>query len=281
MRVKDIERSLFTAKNIMGLREVVREGDSVLLTNGRLHHTVEYIASDENAVDHIGLVAANSAALAEVRRRVVAAGFTVISNEPLDPGIEEGFAFIGPEGFVYEIYRGMGSDNPLYIPTGVQPTRFGHVNIYSSDAVATTNFLVDVMDFRLSDKMEDDGGFFLRCNVDHHGIAVMSGRGVLHHHAWEVQSIADLSRLGDCLDANGEYLIWGPVRHGIGRNIAAYFVEPSGTVVEFYTDMERIYDEDTFEPGVWTRDNQRFYSFWTPMRNPSFGSHGTPPASKR
>lgn len=280
IRVRDLDAAVDTATRIMGLRESHRDGDTVCLTNGELHHTIVYIAADEDAVDHIGFTARNGEALARVRSRVIASGYEIVSDEPLEAGIERGFAFKGIDGFTFEIYLGMARNEPDYIPTGVRPTRFGHINIYARDVTAAERFFVDLMDFRVSDRVED-AGVFLRCNVDHHGVAVLPGAGVLHHHAWEVQGIEDLARLGDYLDTSGRHLLWGPVRHGIGRNIAAYFQEPAGTVVEFYTDMQRIYDDERFEPRTWTKDNQRWYSFWAPMRNPDFPTLGLSPGGSR
>jgi catechol 2,3-dioxygenase len=278
IRVTDLEAAVWTATQIMGLRESDRVGDTVYLTHGDPHHSLQYIAGASDGVDHIGLVAASTGALREIRRRVEERRYEIVSETPLDIGISEGFAFAGPDGFVYEIYRGMAGGQPAYVPTGVRPRRFGHVNLYSSDIEDTGRFFQEVLDFRLCDTVGDREGFFFRCNVDHHGVAVLPGKGVMHHHAWEVESIADLGRLGDHLDDCGQHLLWGPVRHGIGRNIAAYFREPAGTVVEFYTDMERIYDEDTFVPRVWKTDDHRWYSFWAPMRNPEFRTHGLPAA---
>jgi hypothetical protein len=66
-----------------------------------------------------------------------------------------------------------------------------------------------------------------------------------------VQSIADLARLGDRVHEYGQFLLWGPVRHGVGNNIAAYFADPCGVVVEYYTDMQKIYNDSDYEPIVW------------------------------
>jgi hypothetical protein len=141
-----------------------------------------------------------------------------------------------------------------------------------------SDFLERVLDFRVSDVVE--AGRFLRCNVEHHGIAVLPGPGRLHHHAWEVRDIGEIVRLGDLLDRRGERLMWGPIRHGAGNNIAAYLIDPAGVVVEYYTDMQRIYDENHIA-GQWTMDDPRSYSLWAPIPPPGdFMGLGAPPASK-
>jgi catechol 2,3-dioxygenase len=281
IRVTDLEEAVFTATRIMGLRQSHRDGDTVYLTHGAPHHSLMYIASDVNAVDHLGFVARDDRALEEVRSRVEARGLEVVSDAPLDAlGIRRGFAFIGAEGFTYEIYTGMSSEEPDYVPSGTRPNRFGHINLYASDLGAAESFFTELMDFRVSDYLGERDGVFLRCNVDHHAVALLPGAGVLHHHAWEVQSIADIARLGDHLDTLGQAFLWGPVRHGIGRNIAGYFREPAGTVVEFYADMERIYDDSDFVPRTWDPTGTRWFSFWAPMRNPEFRGYGLPPYAR-
>ena len=67
IRVRDLEAALWNATEIMGMRETAREGDVVYLTNGAAHHSIEYISSDVNAVDHLGLEAAGPDALARLR----------------------------------------------------------------------------------------------------------------------------------------------------------------------------------------------------------------------
>lgn len=53
------------------------------------------------------------------------------------------------------------------------------------------DFLVNVLGFYVSDVVGEDFAYFLRCNAEHHGIALIKGRGTIHHHAWHTQSIVD------------------------------------------------------------------------------------------
>jgi len=270
-----LEESVWDATKILGLHETGRNGDTVFLAAAPVHHELSYTASEVDGIDHIGLVAADAAALVELRARVDAGGFEIVSDTPLEAGIADGFAFVGPEGFVYEIYIGM--DDVPFPELSFGPDRFGHINLHPQDLEAYTTFLETVLDFRISDRIMEDVGVFLRCNSDHHGIALIAGRGHMHHHAWQGQSIVDLGKLGDRLDHVGRQLIWGPVRHGAGHNIAAYFVEPAGGVIELYTDLEQIYD-DNRPPVLWTTD--KWVNKWGTYRGDDFRSHGLFPVPR-
>lgn len=275
IRTTRLEEAVYDATTLLGLRVTRREPGAVYLAAADVHHEMVYLDSDVDAIDHLGYVAADEAALAEVRRRVDALGLPIVAETPLTPEIEQGFAFVGPEDFVIAVYLGMTANTRTEPTHG--PDRFGHINIHPRDVEAMKAFYVDVLDFRISDVIGDDFAYFLRCNPDHHGVALIAGRGTLHHHAWQTQSVADLGRLGDRLDVVGRRLIWGPVRHGAGHNIAAYFVEAPGDVIELYTDLEQIYD-DSRPPIVWKGDDRRWFNKWGVYNGEDFRSHGIPAA---
>lgn len=270
-----LEESVATARDILGLRETARHGDAVYLAAASVNHEIVYIAGDHDAVDHVSLAARDSDAIAEIRRRVKEAGFRIISDQPLGHGIDEALSFVGPENFIIEVYTGrqaLAVTKPHY-----GPDRYGHVNFMPLDTGRMKDFFVDILDFRVSDVVGNDG-YFLRCNSDHHGIALLKGHGALHHHAWQTQSIAELGKLGDRLNNSGQRLLWGPVRHGAGNNLAVYFREPGGSVIELFADLEQIYDDDR-PARWWDSEDIRWFNQWSDYRPEGFRTHGVMPAS--
>lgn len=263
IQVTDLEAAVEHATGLMGLRVVERDEDRVDLTHGAPHHSLQYIRSDVDCVDHVGLVASGPEALEEIRARLAAAGIELLTDTPLDPCLEDGFAFAGPAGFVFEIYTGMPYDQEPYLTRGARPRRFGHVNFALQETQPMIDLLTEVLDFRISDYFR--GGAFTRCSAEHHGIGVLQGPDVLHHHAWEVENVGDLARLGDVADELGTNIIAGPVRHSMGNNIAAYLEGPGGICVEYYCDMLRIFDESNYTPGNWSEEGWRWYSRWSPQ----------------
>lgn len=274
---QDIEQSINHAVNVLGLAVIDKTGTSVTLSSNGTTKELVYSDSPYNAVDRIGMVASNRNALSTVFSRLRNAGYRIVTNEPLNINAVDGFICEGPEGYLYEIYLGRQPDSGRTGTLG--PDRFGHINIHPKNLQVMLKFFTDILNFKISDVIGDDFAYFLRCNAEHHGVALIKGNGWLHHHAWQVQSIADLTRLADRLDGNGEHLLMGPVRHGAGHNIAAYYVEPTGAVVELYTDMEMIYDNDR-PPTIWDRDDRRWATRWSVYDFTEFRNHGLFPAKE-
>lgn len=277
IQTTDLGAAVNDATELLGLRVTERRDGEVYLAANAVHHELVYVESSRNGIHALGLVARNGDALAEIRRRVQAENLQVLAERPLSAGVADGLAFVGPEGWIFEVYTGMESSDRGSLSFG--PDRYGHINFHPHDVRGMMLFLSRVFDFRLSDVIGDDFAYFMRCNPDHHGIALIKGRGTFHHHAWQTQSVADLSKLGDRLHLQGRELIWGPVRHGAGHNIAAYYVESSGAVVELYTDLEQIYDDDR-APVVWGQD-ENWYNMWSDRRPDDFRTFGIPPVDHR
>ncbi|UNK47104.1 VOC family protein [Arthrobacter sulfonylureivorans] len=277
IQTTDVEGSIFDATQLLGLHVTEQKGNEVYLAAGAVHHELVYIESETNGIHSIGLLAKDGDALRTIRRRVEDENLRIISEGPECSGIEDGFSFVGPEGWIFEVFIDMQPAEPGRLSFG--PDRYGHINFHPRDVRGMMEFLQRTLDFRLSDIIGDDYAYFMRCSPDHHGIALIQGQGTFHHHAWQAQSIVDLGKLGDRLNRVGRELIWGPVRHGAGHNVAAYYVETSGAVVELYTDLEQIYDEN--RPPVKWSGEENWWNMWSSYRPESFRDFGIPPVTNR
>jgi hypothetical protein len=68
----------------------------------------------------------------------------------------------------------------------------------------------------------------------------------------------------DLLGRRGIPILWGPVRHGPGHNVAVYHRNPDGYLIELFYDMDLMVDEELgyFEPRPWHHDRPQRPKTW-------------------
>jgi catechol 2,3-dioxygenase-like lactoylglutathione lyase family enzyme len=136
---------------------------------------------------------------------------------------------------------------------GFHPRKLGHVNSLTGNLAALIGFYCDALGMRVTDRLGDEGAW-LHVNADHHTLALV-GKGYphFHHLAFELIDWGELRVALDHLAQHGRWLAWGPVRHGLGRNLAAYVRIPEeDCFVEVFSDMEQL--EPDHEPRDWPDD---------------------------
>jgi catechol 2,3-dioxygenase-like lactoylglutathione lyase family enzyme len=148
-------------------------------------------------------------------------------------------------GWQPEEVRG-ASDRPLFL---------SHVVVNSPNAARLIDFYVDTLGFRVSDRYERGLLTLLRCHQPQHhclGIAP-AGYSGLNHFAMECGTIDAVMTSVGRMKREGSEPIWGPGRHGPGRNVFCYFEDPNGFVAEFTCEVLSIPDGDRWEPKEWAR----------------------------
>lgn len=134
------------------------------------------------------------------------------------------------------------------IPRARAPRRLGHVVIGSPDIEGTVRFLTEGLGFKVSDHFPGIIAF-LRCSTDHHNVAVVNSEvPQLQHYSWECDDVDHVGHNGTALIAAGVAQHgWGFGRHYVGSNFFWYLLEPSGSFIEFYSDMDIITDDIEWE----------------------------------
>ena len=118
-----------------------------------------------------------------------------------------------------------------------------------------------MLGFRASDYSADQM-VFMRCSTDHHSIALVRNKyPAVNHVAFEMAGVDDYMRGIGRMKQKGQVPTWGPGRHGPGNNPFAYFVSPSGFVIEFVAELKQI-DESTHQPKVWSRTDPEAMDQW-------------------
>jgi len=276
LRVTDLERSVDHVKRVLGLRETGRSAGQVLLSSNEKHHELQLIAGDVAGLDHIGLEVESARALEEIQERANAAGARMLDDPPDADGLGPGVRFAGPADMVYEVYAGMDRE-PLSIDTHLKPRtrKLGHLTFFCADPVDVVAFWRDALGLRVSD--EAGGLTWMRCDTDHHGLAVgpRPEGNILHHHAWEVQDWGALGQYCDDIARQGMTLLWGPVRHGPGFNLATYLPDADGAIIEVYADLLQIRNERAYQPVDWSGE-PRALNLWGPPPSEELLTAGIP-----
>ena len=137
-------------------------------------------------------------------------------------------------------------------PEGALPfdiNRIGHVVLYVADLERSVDFYTKVLGFRVSDVYPDTmmagGMVFMRCNADHHGVALVgdgerpAGRAGMHHMAFEVATIDEVLKARAWLEDHGVEIVFEGRRRA-GVQVAVEFRDPDGHWLEIYWGLDKV-----------------------------------------
>ncbi len=165
------------------------------------------------------------------------------------PGGGYGFSVLDPDNRRLRIVADV-TPNSDTDPTHAMPIKVSHVVLNTSDIHRSEEWYSETLGFRRSDYYVDRMSF-LRCSTDHHSIALFQApHASVNHVAFEMPNIDSFMRGIGRMKQMGHVPSWGPGRHGPGDNPFAYFVSPSGFVIEFTTELQQI-DEATHQVQEW------------------------------
>lgn len=136
--------------------------------------------------------------------------------------------------------------------------KIGHVVLRAKDLERSVAFYTQVLGFRVSDVypevMMPGGMVFMRCNTDHHGLALVGGMAApstgseLHHMAFEVETLDEVFRARQRLRELGVPLTFEGRRRA-GVQIAVEFLDPDGHQLEIYWGLDQLSAEGVARPA--------------------------------
>src|SRR2546428_4353370 len=136
------------------------------------------------------------------------------------------------------------SDTPLPF----QLRKIGHVVLNVSDLDAAVRFFTEVLGLQISDRYPESmvraGMVFLRCNTDHHGVALVGGapqltRSSLNHFAFEVGTPDEVFRARAWLRKHDVPIVFEGRRRA-GCQLAIEFRDPDGNNLEIYWGIDQV-----------------------------------------
>ncbi len=254
LAVPEFERERAFLVDQWGLPQIALDGDTACFAaEGSSEQFVFRLRkATERRLDVLSLAVANAASVEAFAGRLEAAGVKLISR-PLrldSPGGGYGFRFFDVDGRTIEVSSDVGTRAARELARGESiPATLSHVVMHTPDLKKTVAFYQEHLGFRISDRL---GNFmcFLRCNSVHHCLAFIPGPASFNHAAFEMRDLDEMMRgMGRLVKENVE-LGWGPGRHTAGNNTFAYFKSPSGNVLEYTAEVQRI-DEASWQPTVY------------------------------
>ena len=250
----DVEAMLAYYTNVLGLTLVERSGNGeVYLRNVLDHHTIVLYPAKEQGVRHIGLQLGGGETLQDAATQLQKQGIAVETQSDAQPGVTEQLQFADPEGTILHLYAAMEQVHTAFPQMGIVPEKLGHIAFGVSNVQNIVDFYQNILGFRVSDWIEDFF-VFLRCSPDHHSMNfVRSKYQKMNHIAFQLKDWAHVQRACDHLYTHHIPLVWGPGRHGAGHNIFTYHHDPDGQIVELFTELDIMLNEDLgyFEPRPW------------------------------
>lgn len=252
----DPERSARDLADITGVRITHSDADaSYVSSNGRFCE-VAYQRSETHGIRSVGLEAMDEAAVDEVARRAKSEGLAILSDQPSVAKVKRAIRFATPFGPIFEIHTPI--EREAIAPAalnGKRVRRLEHVNVRANDPRGFHDLVTSLLGMKLSDRTTQyERAWYRAADGFHHTLAAGPGSG-LHHYAFDAHGFTDLAGTADALVAKGRSLLWGLGRHGPGNNLFSYYLDPDGCVVEVSFGLERIDNDEIYEPGNWPFDS--------------------------
>lgn len=249
----DLDKQVDYWTHIVGLNVVARDAKRAVLTTMLGQEAIVLEKGDHADLTRIGFQVAPGSNFADMGAALDKAGVAHELRSDATPGVKKALTFTDPKGTVVELFAECEFHPVVAAGGGVNPLKLGHVASRVTDPAKVAKFYEEVLGFRVSDWVADHF-VFMRCSVDHHTVNfVRYDTPRLHHVAFEVKDWAEVQRSCEILQRNKIPLVWGPLRHIVGHNIAAYHRNHDDLRVEFYCEMDLMYDETLgyWQPRPW------------------------------
>ena len=279
----DLEQQIEYWTDVVGMTLVDRDDDRCFLATPFGEEAIVLERGDERgALKRVAFQVQPGSDLGELLALLNQEGIQAEQQSDISPGVRTALVFKDPQGVWVEVYADYAFAPVGDKRTGVVPLKFGHVATRVKDPQKMTKFYCDILGFRVSDWIGDRFSF-LRCGSDHHTINFARGeKEGLIHIAFELRDRGAVMDACQHLIDNNIPLVFGPTRHVVGHNIAAYHRNPDYIRVEFLAEMDTMRDEALgyWEPRPWHEETPMRPKVWpddTERCQWGFGSVGTFP----
>lgn len=267
LTVTDPARSLAFYRDIVGVHAFEGDQDNIFLRCSGRHHDLILSRGAVPALKRIGWEMESPEALVALVEHMGEIGIAMFPVDPAEAsllGISNAYRMSEPTtGATFEFYSDMEKAPHPYTPTHTNVARLGHVVLNSPRKADTERFLLEHMNFRISDHI-GPVATFMRCfpNPLHHSFGVGHGdASKLGHINFMVTDVDDIGRANNRMKRNRVSIVYGPGRHPTSNSVFFYFLDPDGITVEYSFGMEEFPEEGARGPRMFPLVPESFDSW--------------------
>jgi catechol 2,3-dioxygenase-like lactoylglutathione lyase family enzyme len=269
----NVEAQLDYYQSIIGLAVIGRDDRRIILGTESDELTLVLEHGAASRLTAIAYEVAPVLDLSDLQKSLASLNIKSEVRSDTAPGIPKTLVFNDPDGLQIELFSRWDFCKPVEPIRGLAVAKLGHVALYTPDPERAAKFFGDLLGFRVSDRIEENF-VFLRCGPEHHAMNFARGAEArIHHLAFELRDASHMHQACDLLGRNKFQILWGPVRHGPGHNVAVYHHNPDRCLIELYYSMDLMLDEELgyFEPRPWHRDRPQRPKTWVGLPRDVWG----------
>jgi catechol 2,3-dioxygenase-like lactoylglutathione lyase family enzyme len=269
----DLDKQIAYWTEVNGLVLAEREKNRAFLATKTGQLVVQLEKSDQATCTRLSFEVAPTEDFDSLAKALAADGIKSELRNDSIPGLGQVLTFKDNKGTAIDLFKDWRYLGAHHQVSGIGPLKLGHIAFAVPDVKACAEFYAKIMGFRVSDWIED-WFVFMRCNPDHHTLNFIRGeRPELHHIAFELKDMSHLQNACEMFATKKVKLLWGPVRHGPGHNVATYHRNPDDHTVELYIELDQMKDEELgyFDPRPWHRDTPQRPKTWSRMESTIWG----------
>ena len=269
----NVEAQLDYYQSIIGLAVIGRDDRRIILGTDSDELTLVLEHGPASRLTAIAYEVAPGLDLSDLQKSLASLNIKSEVRSNTAPGIPKTLVFNDPDGLPIELFSRWDFCKPVEPIRGLAVAKLGHVALSTPDPERAAKFFGDVLGFRVSDRIEENF-VFMRCGPEHHAMNFARGAEArIHHLAFELRDASHMHQACDLLGRNKFQILWGPVRHGPGHNVAVYHHNPDRHLIELYYSMDLMLDEELgyFEPRPWHRDRPQRPKTWVGLPRDVWG----------
>jgi 2,3-dihydroxy-p-cumate/2,3-dihydroxybenzoate 3,4-dioxygenase len=242
------------------------------------HHDIMLIEGAEPGLARISFEMESLQDLEVTRAHLDGLGLApteVAAAERAQLGIERAFRIVEPNmGLAMEFMFGMEKLATAFVPTLAKIKSLGHIVITTPEPKKVRGFMLEKLNFKLSDG--NDWGGLMRPfpSPYHHSLGIVKGAdNHISHIAFMVDEIDDIGRGLARFKRFEVPVVFGPGRHPASDSIFLYFLDPDGITWEYTLGMEEFPEINPREARV-LKPGPESMDHWGNIMDPKMGQIG-------